>query len=203
MADEDPELELAPPSDDPLGEVILRPTSALFEASPSRTRRNGEIDNASLFASESPAEAAVEGGAEIGPPAPVGARLEAFAADGLICSLLSSGSLLAAAALTHRSPDARQWAAAGLFALLLSFFLTVPTLVLFGKTPGMSLANLSAERRGERPPFAGALRRWLAGSATLLLAGLPLATVLFDRGRRTPADLLSGWPLRPAETPTL
>jgi hypothetical protein len=200
MADDERELELSPPSDDPLGEMILRPTSGIFEEIPRAGPHPREIDSDSLFATDAPAEASFETLTDTGSSAPARARFEAFAADGLICGLLASGSLLAAAALTHRSPEARQWAAAGLFALLLSFFLIVPTLVLFGKTPGMSLANLSAERRGERPPFSCALRRWLAGSATLLLAGLPLLTIVFDRGRRTPADLLSGWPLRTAET---
>ena len=203
MTEDEPELELSPPTDDPLGDVVLRPASGLFEEITTSGRRPAEIDNASLVAAQEPPEAAAGLQSDAAPSAPAGARFEAFAADGLICGLLASGSLLAAAAVTHRSPEARQWAAAGLFALLLSFFLTVPTLVLFGKTPGMSLANLSAERGGERPPFACALRRWLAGTATLLLVGLPLLTIVFDRGRRTPADLFSGWRLRPAETPTL
>jgi hypothetical protein len=66
----------------------------------------------------------------------------------------------------------------------------------------MALADLTADdAEGDKPPFATSIVRWAATAATAALAGLPLATVLFDRRRRTPADLFSGRPLLPQREP--
>lgn len=128
-------------------------------------------------------------------PASLAPRARALAADALICALLAGGSLLAAAGTAGVGPGAAAAAWAAAFAILLSFFLSVPALVLFGKTPGMALADLSAEDAyGEKPTLGAAARRWLGTLGTVLLAGLPLLTLLRS-GRRTPADILSGRPL--------
>ena len=80
------------------------------------------------------------------------------------------------------------------FVVYLSFFATVPPLMLFGKTVGMALADLSA-----RPPSVGAglsasaaLRRWIGTAATAAAAGLPLLWTASSPDAPTPADRLSG-----------
>jgi hypothetical protein len=61
----------------------------------------------------------------------------------------------------------------------------------------MALSDLTVEREdGEKPPLPSVLRRWAAGVLTILFAGLPLLTIAFDKRRRSPADLTSGWPIR-------
>ena len=185
-------LEEAP--DDPLGRVLLQHPPALFpEGEPARRPEAGAPapEPVSLF-SDAPAEEA-----DPSPPleiaAPAGARLKAFAADALLCAIVGAASFLSAAAAVRRTPAPRGWIWCAAFALLLSFFLVVPTLALFGRTPGMALADLSTDdAAGEKPSFGASLRRWLATAGSLLLAGLPLATMLFDRRRRTPSDLFSG-----------
>ena len=188
-------LEDAP--DDPLGRVILQHPPALYpEGEPARRSEGGlpAPETVSLF-SDVPA-----GDADPAPPveiaAAAGPRLKAFAADALLCAIVGAASFLSAAAVVRRTPDPRGWIWCAAFALLLSFFLVVPTLALFGRTPGMALADLSADdAAGEKPSFGASLRRWFATAGSLLLAGLPLATMLFDRRRRTPADLFSGRPV--------
>jgi uncharacterized RDD family membrane protein YckC len=183
-------LEDAP--DDPLGRVLLQHPPALFpEGEPARRPEAGAPEPVSLF-SDSPGDEP-----EPAPPveiaAPPGPRLKAFAADALLCAIVGASSFLSAAAAVRRTPAPRGWIWCAAFALLLSFFLVVPTLALFGRTPGMALADLSTDdAAGEKPSFGASLRRWFATAASLLLAGLPLATMLFDRRRRTPSDLFSG-----------
>lgn len=199
-----PELEgdLGGAPDDPLGRVLIQHPPALFPAGEAERGAAAAPppESVSLFGDE-PAAAAV-------PPeplplaAPAGPRLTAFVADAAACAIVAGASFLAAAALVRRSPSGPGWLWCALFALLLSFFLVVPTLALFGKTPGMALADLSAEDpEGEKPPFATSVVRWAATALTAALAGLPLATILFDRRRRTPADILSGRPLVPQREP--
>jgi uncharacterized RDD family membrane protein YckC len=190
-------------SDDPLGRVLLDHPPALFpEGDPSRHAPDGTpAESVSLFAgdAETPPDPAP-------PPidfaAPAAARVRAIVVDGVICAVVSSASFLSAAALLRRSPPPEGWLWCAAFALLLSFFLVVPTLALFGKTPGMALADLSADdSTGEKPPIAASIRRWVATASTIFTAGLPLLTVLFDRRRRTPADFLSGRPLHAEREP--
>jgi uncharacterized RDD family membrane protein YckC len=183
-----------------------------LELRPSDTREADPLDRVLIQRSEEPEVSAPlfpreEAGAETDSPepapvdraAPLSARVRAFGVDALLCSLLASAAFLGAAAVVSRAPSAAAWIWCGAFALQLSFFLCVPSLVLFGRTPGMALADLTAEREdGEKPSLSPALRRWLFGALTAVLAGLPLLTLLFDRRRRTPADLASGWPLRSA-----
>ena len=167
-----------------LGDVLLRPASG----SPAEAKAP-EPPFPPIEEDEPPARAAAP------PVAPLAPRARAFAADALICVLLAGGSLLAAAGSAGVGPGspAAIWTAA--FAALLSFFLAVPALALFGKTPGMALADLSAEDAyGEKPTLSAAARRWLGTLGTLALAGLPLLTLLRS-ARETPADILSGRPL--------
>jgi uncharacterized RDD family membrane protein YckC len=189
-------------ADDPLGRVLIRHPPALFPQ-PEPADRSAEApspETAPLFSDAPQPESAAETDASRPPRA--GARFTAFLADASLCGILASAAFLAAAALVRRAPAATGWAWCALFALLASFFLVVPTLALFGRTPGMALADLTADdEAGEKPPLAASVLRWAATAATAALAGIPLATMLFDRRRRTPADLLSGRPLLPAREP--
>ncbi len=198
-----PEIDagLAEP-DDPLGRVLIRHPPALFpEPEPAHRAPEEEPGEAASLFDDVPADPAAPG-----PEAPAGAsaasRLTAFFADASLCGIVAAASFLGAAALVRRSPAPEGWLWCAVFALLVSFFLVVPTLTLFGRTPGMALADLTADDpAGEKPEFAASLVRWGATAATVLLAGLPLATMLFDRRRRTPADLLSARPLFSSREP--
>ncbi len=203
--DPSPEIDagLAEAPDDPLGRVLIRHPPALFsEPEPARAPEVERAETVSLFDDASPSAPAASG-VELPPrAAPAAPRLTAFFADASVCGIVAAASFLGAAAAVRRSPPAGGWLWCALFALLLSFFLVVPTLALFGRTPGMALADLTADdASGEKPEFAASLVRWAATAVTAVLAGLPLATMIFDRRRRTPADLLSGRPLLSAREP--
>ncbi|HKB70905.1 MAG TPA: RDD family protein [Thermoanaerobaculia bacterium] len=202
--DPSPDLEgdLGGAPDDPLGRVLIHHPPALFPGAEAERGAAAAAapESVSLFGDEPPP--AAEAPEPILLAAPAGPRLTAFVADAAACGIVAGASFLGAAALVRRSPPGIGWLWCALFALLLSFFLVVPTLVLFGRTPGMALADLSAEDpEGEKPPLATSVVRWAATAATAALAGLPLATILFDRRRRTPADILSGRPLVPQREP--
>ncbi len=126
--------------------------------------------------------------------APLSARWSAAAADAAAILLLAAVAILAARLVTGASPRPAGIAWALGFVFYLSFFATVPPLVLFGKTVGMALADLSA-----RPPSGGAglatsaaLNRWLGTAATVVAAGLPLLWTASSPDAPTPADRLSG-----------
>lgn len=126
--------------------------------------------------------------------APLGARWSAAAADAAALLLLAAIAILAARVATGVTPRPSGIAWALGFVLYLSFFATVPPLMLFGKTVGMALADLSA-----RPPSIGAglsasaaLRRWIGTAATAAAAGLPLLWTASSPDAPTPADRLSG-----------
>ena len=195
--DDDLELPLSPGAEpDPLDRVLIHRPGDLFPAIEldRRTVSGEPAESAPLFPNASEPEPAAP---FVEKSAAAGARAKAFAADALLCALTSAAAFLGAAASVPRSPAAGSWLWCGLFAIEVSFFLCVPSLALFGKTPGMALADITVEREdGEKPPIPGILRRWLAGLVTILLAGLPLLTMAFDARRRSPADLASGWPLR-------
>lgn len=81
------------------------------------------------------------------------------------------------------------------FALLLLvfslFYLVVP-LAFWARSPGMAAVGLLARAGDEHPPtFAEALRRWIGGVVTVLLAGLP-ALLALGPARRSLADRWSG-----------
>jgi hypothetical protein len=146
---------------------------------------------AALPADEPEALAAARGAA------PIPARLTAAAADVAAVLLLGALALLAARLVTGAGPRPAgiPWVLA--FLLYLSLFSTVPALVLFGRTVGMALSDLSA-RGGEGQaglPADAALRRWAAGLATAATGGLLLLWTARDPQSPTPADRLSGHPL--------
>jgi hypothetical protein len=126
--------------------------------------------------------------------APLAARLTSAAADTAAVLLLCALALLAARLATGTSPRPAgiPWILG--FLLFLSFFTTVPALVLFGRTVGMALSDLSARGgAGEGGlPADAALRRWAGGIATAATGGLLLLWTVRDPQNPTPADRLSG-----------
>jgi hypothetical protein len=129
--------------------------------------------------------------------APLLPRFYAAAADAAVVLLLTAIAILAARLETGQSPRGAGllWAIA--FMVYLSAVATVLPLVLFGRTIGMALSDLSA--RGDGPGAgldpAAALRRWAGTLATAATGGLLLLATLRDAERATPADRLSGRPL--------
>lgn len=208
MHPDDVELDLALDSDeeasedsaapaDPLGDVLLRSGVPLFERPSERSPRPPAAEPRSLFPTSEERNAPAEINIPADRAAPLAGRVTAFATDAILCTLWSVAALVAAALATGRTLAPAAWLWSGAFAILLSFFLVVPTLLIFGRTPGMALADLTAAAPGDGVPPAGACAvRWAATLVTVALAGLPLFGVVFDTGRRSPADRLSGWPLR-------
>jgi hypothetical protein len=132
----------------------------------------------------------------------LGPRAGAFVADAATILLVWAAALLAAAALRGETPGpaALPWAAA--FALLLSFFATVPALVLFGRTVGMAVAGLVARAGppGRRLTSDEAVRRWLGTLATAASLGVVLLWTAWSPEAPTPADRLSRRPLAEEES---
>jgi hypothetical protein len=126
--------------------------------------------------------------------ASLGARSTAAAADAATLLLLAAVAILAARFVTGASPRLSGVAWALGFVAYLSFFATVPALVLFGKTVGMALADLSARPPSGAPGLSAsaALRRWLGTIATAATAGLLLLWTAASPNAPTPADRLSG-----------
>ena len=128
--------------------------------------------------------------------APLRSRIGALAADIAFVLLLTAAPLLAATAGPARdlTPGGLLWTA--LFAIYLSFFVTVLPLSLFGKTIGMALTGLTARGGPEMPhlTFVESSRRWLGTLIALAGLGAPL---LVGRAPGLPsvADRLSGRPL--------
>jgi RDD family len=134
--------------------------------------------------------ARTEGAASLGP------RLTAAAADAAVVLLLAALALLGARVLTGSvpRPSGVPWALG--FVAYLSFFATVPPLVLFGRTIGMAISDLSARSDGDAGmPASAAARRWSGTIATAATAGLILLWTRRNPERPTPADRLSGRPL--------
>jgi hypothetical protein len=160
-----------------------------FEDFPLRSDFEAEAKSADLEPEPSGHEAAVRA-------APLAPRFSAAAADAAVVLLLAALALLGARWLTGAIP--RRAGAPWTFAFLfyLSFFATVPPLVLFGRTVGMAISDLSARSGGEAGMTAGgALRRWAGTLACAATAGLILLWSRRDPARPTPADRLSGRPL--------
>ena len=129
--------------------------------------------------------------------APLRARWTAAAGDAAAIVSIGALAILGARLVTGSGPrlPGLLWALG--FLVYLSLFATVPALMLFGKTVGMAVVELSARPAsgGAGIPAAAAGRRWLGSLVTLAAAGLPL---LWTAGRPqapTPADRLSGYPL--------
>lgn len=137
---------------------------------------------------ETPPAAATSGGI-----ASLSTRATAAAADAAVVLLLTASALLAARLATGAAPRPAGLAWAAGFALYLSFFATVPALVLFGKTIGMALAEISARSEAGAGLSADmAARRWLGTLLAAATAGLALLWTRSDAGLPTPADRLSG-----------
>lgn len=129
--------------------------------------------------------------------APLLPRFYAAAADAAVVILLTAIAILAARIATGRSPRGAGLAWAAAFMVYLSAVATVLPLVLFGRTIGMALSDLSA-RAGESGAGldpAAALRRWAGTLATAATGGLVLLATRRNPDRPTPADRLSGYPL--------
>lgn len=128
--------------------------------------------------------------------APLSRRWRALAADAATVVLLVAAATLAATALRARplAPWALAWAAG--FALYLSFFAAVVPLVLFGRTLGMALADLTARAPGSpRIRSVEGTRRWLGTLATFATLGIPLLFTKRDSSAPSLADRFSGRPL--------
>ena len=129
--------------------------------------------------------------------APLPARCTAAAADVAAIVLIGAIAILGARAATGSGPRPAGVAWAIGFLIYLSLFATVPPLLLFGKTIGMALAEISAlpEVPGSRLSPAAALRRWLGTLGTVATGGLLLLWTARSPEAPTPADRLSGHPL--------
>jgi hypothetical protein len=132
-----------------------------------------------------------------GSVAPLAARGSAAAADAAAVLLIGALAILGARVATGRSPhvSGAGWTLG--FLLLLSLCSTVPALLLFGKTLGMALAEITTQSGGEgaRVSAGAALRRWLGTLATAATGGLALLWTARSPDAPTPADRLSGHPL--------
>jgi hypothetical protein len=121
-------------------------------------------------------------------------RWTAAAADAALVLLLTAIAILAARWLTGRTPSAAGILWAAVFLVFLSFFAVVPALMLFGRTVGMALADLTVRsvEGAAGVDAAEASRRWIGTLATAATAGLPLIWTASDADAPTPADRLSG-----------
>jgi hypothetical protein len=132
-----------------------------------------------------------------GSVAPLAARGSAAAADAATVLLIAALAILGARAATGRVPhvSGAGWALG--FLLLLSLCATVPALLLFGKTLGMALAEITthSDGAGARVSAGAAFRRWLGTLATAATGGLALLWTAGSPDAPTPADRLSGHPL--------
>ena len=178
---EDFPLNEEPLREEPPGQASLReapaPTEPLEPASDARPveSRRGEDPAA-------------------GPAAPFASRVPAAAADAALVILLTALAVLAARLLTGASPDLRGLVWVSVFVLYLSAFATVVPLVVFGRTVGMALADLTVRSSAGVPGVApsAAIRRWLGTLATAATGGLLLLWTARDGQAPTPADRLSG-----------
>jgi hypothetical protein len=139
----------------------------------------------------------VETRAASGSVASFAARGSAAAADAATVLLIGALAILGARAATGRSPhlSGAGWVLG--FLMLLWLCATVPALLLFGKTLGMALAEITTQSvgAGARLSAGAAFRRWLGTLATAATGGLALAWTARSPEAPTPADRLSGHPL--------
>lgn len=121
-------------------------------------------------------------------------RAEAFAADLAAIGLLWAAALLAGSLMRGEGPSFEGWPWAAAFLVFLSFFATVPALMLFGKTVGMALLGLAAlsGKTGRRLSAGEAGWRWVGTLATAATLGTALLWTARSADAPTPADRLSG-----------
>jgi hypothetical protein len=150
----------------------------------------GGLERPLLFPAAEPAAPASSG-------APLLPRFYAAAADAAVVILLTAIAILAARLETGQSPRGAGLAWAVAFMVYLSCLSTVLPLVLFGRTIGMALSDLSVrgDDSGAGLDPASALRRWAGTLATAATGGLVLLAIRRSPDRPTPADRLSGYPL--------
>jgi uncharacterized RDD family membrane protein YckC len=135
-------------------------------------------------------------------PAPVGSRGGAGAAD-LVAVALVAGILLLSVRLVGGAPLTRGTAVwTGAFVLELVLLAGALSLFLFGRTPGMALANLRAEEPdGEPVRFGRAALRTVVSLGGVCLPGVGLLVSALRDDRRALTDLASGTVLRFVEEP--
>jgi hypothetical protein len=152
------------------------------------------------FSPPAPKASAPEG-ESAGRAAGLGARAGAFGADAATILLLAFATVLGARAFTGELPSTAGLPWAGAFLMLLSFFTTVPPLMLFGRTVGMALAGLTVCPRASsrRLEAREAAWRWVGTLVTAATLGLPLLWTVRDGEAPTPADGWSGRSLVPDE----
>jgi uncharacterized RDD family membrane protein YckC len=120
--------------------------------------------------------------------APRGARFLAGLADGVMHAALAVLGVIGARQMGVH-PALADWPGFTLFLLAFSFLYVVVSLAFWGHTLGMVWAGITARSRdGEALSFDQAVRRWLGGSLTAALLGLPL---LFAFRGRALSDWLS------------
>ena len=124
-------------------------------------------------------------------------RSSAAAADAAAVLLIGALAILGARVATGKSPhvSGAGWTLG--FLLLLWLCATVPALLLFGKTLGMALAEITTHSgsEGARVSAGAAFRRWLGTLATAATGGLALLWTARRPDAPTPADRFSGHPL--------
>jgi RDD family protein len=130
-------------------------------------------------------------------PAPLSRRAVALGADAAAAFFTTAAALLAATRVAQRPLGLAAAGWSGAFAFGLFFFATVVPLALFGRTPGMALAGVSAapSSAGRRLTLSEALARWFGTVLAAATLGLALLWGHGAAGERTPADRLSGRPL--------
>ncbi len=132
----------------------------------------------------------------------LGQRAGALAADAATVGLIWVAAVLAASVVRGEMPRAEGLLWGLPFLLLLSFFATVPALILFGRTVGMAAADLAPRTSplGRRLDPGEATRRWLGTLVTAASLGLALLFTLRGSGGATPADRWSGRALEEVES---
>jgi len=170
----DPVPTVSHPSESLLADLPLRPEEEL-----SATSASPRPERAKRVAREA---------------AGLSVRAGAFGADAAMVLLLGIASILVAQGLTGDLPFSAGLPWIGAFLVLLSFFATVPPLILFGKTVGMALAGLAvgAGAGGLRLLRGEAVRRWLGTFTVIATLGLALLFTAASSNAPTPADRWSG-----------
>jgi uncharacterized RDD family membrane protein YckC len=189
-------LELFPDlADKPLGVEPSREPEAVSPAPAAKAPEAATDEDV-----DEPGEELVEpSGPEDGAVA-LARRIAAGLADLVILALLGAVELSAGAFLLELRfpPAALVWI--GAFLALTSLVLLVLVPFVWGTTPGMALADLKVRARdGGSPTLLACFVRFVGFVLTGALAGIPLLVAAFDKEGRTPADLLSGTRVAPAD----